>query len=288
MGFAALYPSYAPAFLWSFAPAAALANLEEFSMAIERELWAEEFADDSIPHFVCPRCNRGRLTLMKGSLRKDEPTWSQDAHSHDAWDPEWITQRFSLHAQCGMPKCGEVVCISGKTRSEIVQEGDDGLTVDDILIPEAMVPAPPIISLPKGTPDAVAAALNSSFGLFWSDLGAAASRMRLSVERLMDHFGIVKTRIQKAKNQGKGKRVPLDLSPRIDKFASATKTTVDPKTLHALRRVGNLGTHGADVTRDALLDGYTVYEDALEELIGRRNEKIARLVKKLNATSGKY
>jgi hypothetical protein len=81
--------------------------------------------------------------------------------------------------------------------------------------------------------------------------------------------------------------VPLGLSARIDKFAAATKSSVPAKTLHALRIVGNLGTHRT-VTRDALLDAFTVYEDALADLIGQRSKKIADLVKKITTTRGKY
>jgi hypothetical protein len=42
------------------------------------------------------------------------------------------------------------------------------------------------------------------------------------------------------------------------------------------------------LTRDALLDAYTVYEDALDELIGKRREKIAGLVRKITKTKGRY
>ena len=155
------------------------------------------------------------------------------------------------------------------------------------LRPRVMFPAPPIIFVPEEAPDEVREAMQASFALFWSDLGASATRLRTSVERLLDHFGVAKTWLVK-KPAKPGKRVPYDLSARINRFVSATTTAISGGTLHALRVVGNVGTHSNSLTRDALLDAYTLYEDALAELIGERSKKLAKLVKKIKSTKGRY
>jgi hypothetical protein len=239
---------------------------------------------------MCPKCKQGRLTIIEDSLKTEEPSYSSNARAHDAWEADWITERFSVRLQCGLPKCGEIVCILGDTVTEELLDDEVGWTYGSVLRPRAMFPAPPIMVLPNDTPSLVEEAIESSFALFWMDLGASASRLRTSVERLMDHYRIVKTRIAKNRKKPKaaGKRVPYDLSVRIDKFVAAIKPSVPAKTLHALRLVGNLGTHGSKLTRDALLDAYTVYEDALDELIGKRREKIAGLVRKITKTKGRY
>jgi Domain of unknown function (DUF4145) len=259
-------------------------------MVVERDLWGETFVEETIPHFVCPRCTQGRLTLIKDTLKLVQPQYSLDAHGHDAWEPEWITERFLMNLKCSLPKCGEVVCVTGDTITEDSYTKGGEPTWVTILRPKTMFPAPPIISIPKDTPSAIREAISSSFSMFWVERGASASRLRTSVERLMDHFGVVKTRI--AKNPKKpnkpGKRVPYDLSIRIAKFSAATKNEVQDKTLHALRVVGNLGTHGSALTPDALLDAFTIYEDALAELIGKRTKTIAKLVKKITITGGRY
>jgi hypothetical protein len=88
---------------------------------------------------------------------------------------------------------------------EEVPDQELGWSWEPILRPRTMFPAPPIISIPDATPEPVVTAPKSSFGLFWMDLGAAASHLRTSVERLLDHFGVVKTRIIKKKSQSKGR-----------------------------------------------------------------------------------
>jgi hypothetical protein len=81
--------------------------------------------------------------------------------------------------------------------------------------------------------------------------------MKLSLRRtrfpfeLMDHFKVAKTRVMKPNPNKPGKRMRLDLSVRIDKFAKKINTTKYSEMLHALRVVGNLGTHGRSVHRGA-------------------------------------
>jgi hypothetical protein len=145
-------------------------------------------------------------------------------------------------------------------------------------------PAPPIMTMPPGMPTPVEEAIEASFALYWVDVGAAASKLRASVERLMDHYKITKTRLRPT--GGKNKRVPLELASRIDKFISAMQPDISAKTLHALRIVGNLGTHDT-VTSYVLLQAFEVYEDTLRVLIGKHSKNIERLVKRIHARKGR-
>ena len=180
-------------------------------------------------------------------------------------------------------KCGQIVAVLGETSVETVPQEDGDWGYESLLRPRSMYPAPPIIKSPEDTPKEIRIELALSFQMFWSDPGSCATKIRTSVERLMDHFGVTKMRIAKdAKNPSKpGKMKPLDLSARIDKFISTTGNAVHKDHLHALRRIGNLGTHMNTLSRGELLDTYEVYEHALEELIGKKSAKIARLAKRL-------
>jgi hypothetical protein len=147
-----------------------------------------------------------------------------------------------------------------------------------------MRPAPPIIEIPKKTPAEVVKELKLSFELYWVDYSVCASRLRTSLERMMDHFGVVKTRIQENKDLSKpGKRRVLDLSARIDKFAKKLGSTEHSETLHALRTIGNLGTHSSKVSQAAALDAYQLYEMALEDLFKDRGESAKDIIKRLKA-----
>jgi hypothetical protein len=112
-----------------------------------------------------------------------------------------------------------------------------------------------------------------------------ASRLRTSVERMMDHFGVAKTRIKKdqKKPNKAGKRVPLDLSNRIDKLPRKIGKKDYTDVLHALRIVGNLGTHGEKVSHAVVLDAYKIYEKALEELFEDKSENAKAIIARLKA-----
>jgi hypothetical protein len=84
-----------------------------------------------------------------------------------------------------------------------------------------------------------------------------------------------------------GKMKMLDLAARIDKFIAATGDLVHKDHLHALRVVGNLGTHNNSLERNEVLEAFEVYEHALAELIGKKSTQISKLAKKLSKTAGK-
>lgn len=147
-----------------------------------------------------------------------------------------------------------------------------------------MWPAPPIINV-KLVPKELKSELEMSFAFYWCDRGASASRMRTSLERLMDHFKVPATTMVTDKS-GKRHRKRLDLSSRIDKFAKKIGSTRYSDLLHALRVVGNVGTHGNKiVSRTDMLDAFKAYEYALEKLFEDKKESIEAIVtrlKKLN------
>jgi hypothetical protein len=99
----------------------------------------------------------------------------------------------------------------------------------------------------------------------------------------LDHFAIAKVHTTKDKKNPtkRGTMRPLDLSARIDRFIKATGQTVHKEHLHALRCIGNLGTYKNVVSREELLDTFQVYEHALDESIGKKSKKIAKLAKTL-------
>lgn len=159
-----------------------------------------------------------------------------------------------------------------------------GWSYEGLLKPMSMFPAPPIIKFPEKTPGPVAHELDLAFQFYWSDYGACASKIRTSVERLMDHFKVAKFRIAKdpKKPSKKGRMRPIDLASRIDRFISTTGKVVHKDHLHALRVVGNLGTHNNTLTRTELLDAFDIYEHALDELIGKKSSQINAAAKKLS------
>ncbi|SRR5579885_2467301 len=250
-------------------------------MAIERELWGETFSRNAIPPFLCPNCKKGRLVLDKQSLLIEEPGYSKEQHSHDAWEPDWIRERFVALLRCPMDHCGEVVAMLGHTRlEEIIDEDQNNWVHEQFLHPRCFHPAPPIITVPAETPNEIETEVELAFQLFWSDLGASASRLRTSVELLLDDFKIPR----EGKNR-KAKPYRLSLQDRVVAFKSIDAGYAT--TLDALRIVGNVGTHEHNLDRETLLDAFEIYEDALSELYGKHKAKIDALRKKIIAKRGK-
>lgn len=244
-------------------------------MAFDRELWDDRFSVNAVPDFTCPRCDKGTLRFDKKHFWSAEPKFSVDAHGHEEWEPDWIQERFAMFLKCNVDKCGEIVVVSGFTSVEQVYDEENGPSMESLLMPAMMVPAPPIIRVPEKTPREVQGELQLAFQLFWSDLGAAATKIRTSVERLMDHF-----KVGKFKRTG-DKLKPIPLYSRIEAFITKNGKVVHKDHLHALRVVGNLGTHSNAATRSDVLEAFQIYEHALDELIGKKSAVIAKLAKKL-------
>jgi hypothetical protein len=133
---------------------------------------------------------------------------------------------------------------------------------------------PDIFEIPKKCPPEVKTELSAGFTLFWSDQAAAAGRIRVALERLMDHLGIPMRR--KEKN---GKFSELSLHHRIELFEKGEPAI--GSQLMALKWLGNTGSHQGKLVRDDLLDAFEILEHALTELIDQRTAKVAALAKKL-------
>ena len=238
-------------------------------MASDRPLWVECFAEDRIPPLPCPSCRRGSLLLLKDSLKTKYSAETLAARSHEAWEVSWDRGRFTCFLVCGIPRCGEVVAVAGDVLIE-ERSGEEGSEYENIVYPLTMIPGPPLIEFPDETPAEVEGPIRQAFTLFWGSRGASANQLRISVERILDHFKIKRGW----------------LVDRIDEFS---KTYPEHgETFHALRHVGNLGSHAGEVSREALLDAFEVYQDALANLFGRRSERMAELRRKLRESRGDY
>jgi len=209
-----------------------------------------------------------------------EPEHSKRNHADDDFEPDWVTSVFTVMLICDNSHCGEVVAVSGSASEEMAYDEDDfgqpiGQHWETVFYPASMFPAPPLFNLVEQYPDAVKAELKLAFQLFWADLSASTSRLRTSLERVLDDRGIPV--FKQAKN---GKQVRLFLNERIDVFEQITNDPDSAESMEALRVVGNLGTHGDQVKLQDYLNLLDVYEDALTEIYTQKraamkNKKLA-------------
>tara|TARA_R100000935_G_scaffold43359_1_gene65730 strand:+ start:5424 stop:5858 length:435 start_codon:yes stop_codon:yes gene_type:complete len=132
-----------------------------------------------------------------------------------------------------------------------------------------MHPAPPLFPISKNIPKTVEVELKLAFQLFWADLSASTSRLRTSLERVLDEQGIPSFGQLKT---GKPKR--LTLFDRIDSFEKKTQDAEIAESMTAMRIVGNLGTHGDEVVEGDYFDLLDVYEDALAEIYEKKSANL--------------
>ena len=240
-------------------------------MASTRDLWLTSFPDDEIPALPCPWYDRGNLRYVHKSLRVEESDAARLAQQDGDITPLDVTSLFSLFLKCGVGKCGCIVSVHGDADLKERDHWDhDEERFFYLLTPRGMFPAPPLATIPPETPEDIAQEIRIACQFFWVDLGSCANRLRISVEKILDHLG---------SPQGR-------LFDRIAQFKANDPDHAD--TFDALRYVGNVGSHEGAVKRDAILDAFEIYQDALAELFGRRSAKIAAMKQKLIQSKGKY
>jgi hypothetical protein len=213
------------------------------------------------------------LRLVPDSLVSHESTASARLHEHDSWEPDWVSSTFTCWLKCD-GTCGEPVAVLGTSQpvwDEEAESGNEYIETCQPLITHPMLPAFP---LPAETPKPVKEQLEASFQLVWVDPGAAANRLRVSLERLLDHL-----RIRRLTKNAKGKFETLSLHARI-KLYEAKEQRLGAH-LMAVKWLGNTASHEGSVSREALLDAFEILEDTLAEMLMRRSEAITKLAKKL-------
>lgn len=247
---------------------------------MNRDLWSRSF--DRLPRWTCPRCRHGLLQPLANYPHVEETEYSKEEQKLPESEPDWTAERFVALLKCDVAHCGEIVAVGGNRVAELFQ--DDEARVqnwESALVPLFVRPAPHIIPVSKELPELCSAHLRKAFELYWLDKAACANRLRIFVERLMDHFQVP----PEGKGQKK-KKHHLDLFERIAEFDAMKPGHKD--ALDALRYVGNYGSHKGQADIEALLDCFELLEDALAELIDNKKAVLAAKAQRLIKNKGEH
>lgn len=246
---------------------------------MNRSLWRPPYRG-SLPSFPCPACEQGHLLSSADNFRQAETGESKRAHDHEAWEPEWVVERFSTLFRCNNPNCGHVVGAAGIVSTEesysTLPNGEWDVEYVPLFTPMAFWEAPPIIRACAECPEDVDAQLQRSFPLYWIDRGACANAVRATVEILLTERGVPDTTTDRH-----GKTVRISLHHRIEKFRVMNQAAAD--LLLVIKLLGNVGSHGDDVTVDDLLDAYEILDHVIDAVYNTRAERAARLASELTA-----
>ena len=165
---------------------------------MKKSVWRASFSRYGVPRYPCPTCSVGHLRLNKGDIHDRRPKYvTPDSFQED---PAGIRERFIAFLTCDNANCGEAVSVAGEVW--YVPEGDPEGSWEWVerFAPSSMAPSPHIIAIPHGVPVQVRSEISLACQLFWADYRVSASRLRTSLERLMDHFGVPKFRIHNNPN----------------------------------------------------------------------------------------
>ncbi len=246
-------------------------------------LWGSYF-EGNFPAFPCPTCGAGVLMARRETLQKFEAEYSKLQAGEDWWDPDHEVSKFNVMLICDRQACGEVVAVLGDVSwsNNPGDIEDDGTPIGPnewqwFLDPKCFNPPLSIVRVPDGVPESVVKSLRRASWNYWADRRSSANHLRAALECLLDHF-------QVPRKQNNSKRY-LDLNSRIRLFEEGD--AVHKTIFNALRVVGNLGSHGGDVERDALLDCFEIFEYVLDASFGNRKEKAAALAEALIVGGGK-
>ncbi|ATG44118.1 hypothetical protein PhaeoP18_02170 [Phaeobacter piscinae] len=228
------------------------------------------FGPNNIPQFQCPLCHAGVLR-PSGETKPYEPPFSRaiQKESWSHWDD--IQLRLCLILTCSNSSCGE----QGTLRAEggIEPNYDDGHGFEEWFTISSISPAPYIISLPAGLPDAVKRELLDSFDVFWRQKGLSANSLRNSIEALLTHFGI-----------------PDEVDGKWVSLGNRLLTYAETEPKHAeffqlLKPIINSGSHGEEIQTDMLLDVFEALEIFLHNVFDDRAKRFEVLTQRLRDTS---
>ncbi len=250
---------------------------------MKRALWTAALSESHSPAWPCPACAKGTLALVSKSLAFRETLVSKRNRHEDEWTPEDIEYAFTAWLKCTQASCEQEVAVSGVGGIEqwqtLGEDGEPDTSYSKYFTPQYFSHIPDIFEMPKKCPEEVVKHLRAGFRLFFLDRSAAANRIRVALERLLDHLGVPKRR-----KEQNNRFSDLSLHKRIEAFIKDEPSL--GAQLMALKWLGNTASHEGSVSRDELLDAFEILEHCLLELIERRSARVAELARRLTRKHG--
>lgn len=252
---------------------------------MNKDIYTSRFFENDTPEWACPTCGRGVLRIKKGTFATEASRRSQEAFSHEAWEPEWTELVYSCLLVCSNHKCKEIVANTG-TGGVICDDVEDvdgnwGQVHRKVFRPKYFEPHLKLIHVPDECPASITMLLDESFKLFFSCPSAAANAIRTAIETLLTELKVKRTAPTRA---GKRRR-RLSLHERIALLPP--KYTSLKELIEAIKWLGNAGSHGSDgITTNDVLVAYDLTEHVLAEIYEGKDKELRSLAKKINKKKG--
>ncbi len=231
------------------------------------------FDESYTPQWHCPSCDNGTLKLKPDSLDYYETGESISRHGDPDWDSDSIEYRFSARFECNT--CLELTTCIGKGVETVYcdssTEVDEVIYVDEFM-PLFFSPPVPLSQIPKKCPDSVRRAITSAFQIAWADYPAAANRLRVAIEKLVDEVA--------PQNSG--------LSKLHAKIEALKETHAEQyELLMAVKWLGNNASHDDNLQEYDLAYGFKILDLVLKELYLYDKEGLVQMAKEVIKNKGR-
>lgn len=229
------------------------------------------FTENDTPSIICPHCFKGDLKLQKDKFSFDETPNSKESRHHPEWEPDWIKYRYAASFICLNCNSNTYSCGIGKHRyyESYLPEEEVNFPV---FYPKYFEPSIPLFSITKDCPENIKDLIIVSFSLAWTDVSAAASKLRIAIELLLNTINPELTKIQ-------------SLHHRIKKFESEQPDIA--QSLMAIKWLGNDASHVAALKEYDLAFAFEVMELVLNKLFDNSEDKLKKMVDRINDNKGK-
>lgn len=224
-----------------------------------------------------PRCKKGMLVPLSNTFVALETAGSKEAHDHEAWDQEWINERFICVLQCTWKGCGETAVAAGHA-VVAVSVDEHGESWYHRYRPDFLEPAPDMFTVPADTPENIRSEVQEAFRLFWTDLPACANRIRTAVESVLTFLAVPTTM------PGGGY---MSAHSRIVHYKGMNPANVAlADVMLAVKWLGNAGSHTGSVKEKDIFDGFDLLEHVLYTLSPPNVPNLTALAQSINAARG--
>lgn len=204
------------------------------------------FTHDQCPDWLCPSCYNQTLRIQAGSFRFDTSAATKKRVSRVDFDPGDVSYVFSGLLECTKLGCLETIAVSGEgwcDQKVLKSRGGIEIDVIDTFRAKVFIPPLPLFIEPEGCPPDIKSQLNVISSLLTLNSAAAANAIRRLLEILMDVMDV-----PEAKN----------LHQRIEQGLHIFGH--ESAAIHALKAVGNAGSHGNTITDKDLEEACLVLE----------------------------
>jgi len=220
------------------------------------------------PDWRCPSCINQTLKIKEGTFHYDHSAESRKILNEFGYEQDNVSYVFSCLLICTRQSCREIVAVSGTGWCEVLPTRQpDGIEYEDFnyFRAHSFMPPLPLFSVPEGCTDEITEQLKVISSLLTVNRAAAANAIRRLLEILMDVMDV-----QVANN------LHRRIQQALDKFGG------DTAAIHALRAVGNAGSHGNEITIRDLEEACLVLETVVKKFCHAAPD-ISHIVERLEA-----